>query len=83
MENVEEMRALFETIRNDLNKLQTQISAVDRLLQRFDQCNQQTSVGSYAQRRTQSLDYYKQQYESLHGPSTECPPSSEGFDEID
>ena len=83
MENLEDMTALFESIRNDLKKLDSQISAVDRLLQRLDRCNQQTSIGSYAERRNKSLESYKQQYEALHGKSIECPPSSAGFDEID
>ena len=59
METVEEMRALFESIRNDIKKLEDQISAVDTLLHRFDQCHHQSSVGSDAQRRNNSLEYYK------------------------
>ena len=61
------MRALLESIRNDLKKLEVQIAAVDRLFQRLDQCNQQTSVGSFIQRHNERLDYYRQQYESVFG----------------
>ena len=65
METVEEMRALFESIRNDFKKLDVQISAVDTLLHRLDQCHHQTSVGSYAQRRNNSLEYYKKTIRSI------------------
>jgi len=83
METVEEMRALFESIRNDIKKLEDQISAVDTLLHRFGQCHHQSSVGSYAQRRNNSLEYYKKQYEALHGKSTDNAPTPRGFDEVD
>ena len=83
METMEEMRALIESIRNDIKKLEDQISAVDTLLHRFDQCHHQSSIGSYAQRRNNSLEYYKKQYEALHGKSTDNAPTSRGFDEVD